>query len=99
MAMAKGQKTSKVQRREERQEELREKLKGLEYLRQIDEAVKTVMDANYTIDPNELQARKFVVDTNFKRLAKVLPDLKQTDLNIDGQLGVLSHEEWLNNLS
>ncbi len=99
MAMKEGQKTTKTARREARQEELREKLQGIEYLRQIDNAVKDVVTAGYQMDANELQARKFVVDTNFKRLAKVLPDLKQTDINFEGSLGIQSHEEWLRKLS
>ena len=71
-----------TKRREQRQEELREKLKGLEYLRQIDDAVSKVIDERYQVDPDELKARKFVVDTNFKRLAKVLPDLKSIEHDV-----------------
>ena len=90
---------TKTERKNQRKEELREKLKGLEYLRQIDNAVNAVVDAKFPPSPEDLAAKKFIVDTNFKRLAKILPDLKQTDLEIQGGLTLSSHEEWLATLS
>jgi len=80
MGMKPGQKTAKIARKEQRQEELREKLKGAHYLSQIDKCVKEVENANYDVSTSELAARKFVVDTNFRRLAKVLPDLKAIEV-------------------
>lgn len=62
-----------------RQEALREQLQASEYLRQINDAVQEVIESRYSIDPNELNARKFVVETNLKRLNKVLPDLKSVE--------------------
>ena len=75
--------TAVAKRRQQRQEELREKFQGLEYIRQISDAVQPVVDARYTgFDSDELAARKFVVDTNFRRLAKILPDLKSIEHDI-----------------
>lgn len=62
-----------------RQEALREQLKAQEYLRQIENAVSEVIAASYAVPADELAARKFVVDTNLKRLNKVLPDLKSVE--------------------
>ena len=71
---------TKTERKNQRKEELREKLQGLEYLRQIDNAVNAVVEAETPPSSEDLAVKKFIVDTNFKRLAKILPDLKQTDL-------------------
>lgn len=90
---------TKTDRKNQRKEELREKLQGLEYLRQIDNAVNEVVNAFKPPSTEDLAAKKFIVDTNFKRLAKILPDLKQTDLEIQGGLTLSSHEEWLETLN
>lgn len=59
-------------RRRARQEELREKLKGLEYIRQLEEIDEKLRAR--TLQKDELDQVKVRIDLNFRRLAKVLPD-------------------------
>lgn len=92
-----GKKIAKSIRKEQRQEELREKLKGDYYIRQIDKCVEEILSADYVIPSDELQARKLVIETNFKRLAKILPDLKAVEMS--GNITMQTHEEWLQSLS
>jgi hypothetical protein len=67
-----------VIRRRQRQEELREKLKGLEYIRQLDQIDEKLQSGDVTKD--ELDVLKVRIDLNFKRLAKILPDEKFTEV-------------------
>jgi len=74
-----------------RKEALREGLKGREYLRQLDNIDKIVSDEWKTLDGPQIQALKLKADLQFRRLAKVLPDLKATELtgNVDQTLTVV----------
>lgn len=86
-------------RRLEAREALRDKFKGVEYIRQIEESYqelckldRTVVEAKntkqapfhiqQTLDKAETRHKiiKTKIDTNFRRLAKVLPDLKSVEL-------------------
>lgn len=83
-----------------RQETLREKFQGTEYLRQITNSYKELENASSSVkkakatkkDPfvvAEVIAKadclvrieKVKIDTNFRRLAKVLPDLKSIEIS------------------
>lgn len=59
-------------RRRFRQEELREKLKGLEYIRQLEVIDQTLQERK--LQKDELDQVKVRIDLNLKRLAKLLPD-------------------------
>jgi HPt (histidine-containing phosphotransfer) domain-containing protein len=77
--MAKGKAgaiTAVIENRRIRQEALREELKAREYLRQIEEIDKRLSKNARTLESGELQALKLRVEIQFRRLAKVLPDVK-----------------------
>ena len=59
---------------------LRDTLKTSEYLRQLDEIANTVNKDYKTLETEQIQALKLLADINFKRLNKVLPDLKSVDV-------------------
>lgn len=68
--------TAVVENRRIRQEALREELKAREYLRQLEEIDKRLSKNARTLESGELQALKLRVEIQFRRLAKVLPDVK-----------------------
>lgn len=96
----------------EQREALRQKFKGVEYLRQIDKGMteldgqktkvsnaKNTADNPYLVQDTQAKADcvtrivKLQMDVNFRRLAKVLPDLKQyefTDQDGNNPLGTLA---------
>lgn len=80
-------------RRKQRQEELREKLQGAEYIRQLDEIDKLLADDPEMPAPklNVLKAR---IDLNMRRLAKLLPDEKYLEV----EANVSTHEQALSEL-
>lgn len=77
-----------------RAEELREKLKAVEYLRQWEDAQKRLVKLSDELRKNrssyvaeevasvraEIAATQAIIDLNAKRLNKLLPDLKSTEL-------------------
>lgn len=62
--------------REQRQEAIRESLKAQEYLRQLETTAKTIQKEWKSMSSEQSSALRLLADINFKRLAKVLPDLK-----------------------
>jgi hypothetical protein len=75
---------------------IRESLQTGEYLRQIEE-VSDVVNAKWDeLSANQIQALKLRADLNFKRLNKVLPDLKSIDMVVDDARG--KHEQMLDML-
>lgn len=65
-------------RRRARQEELREKLKGLEYIRQLEVIDQTLQERK--LQKDELDQVKVRIDLNLKRLAKLLPDERYLEI-------------------
>ena len=70
--------------KQRRRENLREELKAREYLRQLDEVAGDVSENWRTLSSEQVSALRLKSDLNFKRLAKVLPDLKAIELSGDG---------------
>ena len=59
---------------------LRESLKGGEYLRQIEEVCKELGHNWRELSSEQIAALRLKADINFRRLNKVLPDLKQVEV-------------------
>jgi hypothetical protein len=71
-----------------RQDALRNQLHASEYLRQLEE-IDTLLRTEWkTIKVRQQQALRLRVEVNRIRLAKCLPDLKSTDVNISRETGV-----------
>ncbi len=72
-----------------RRDALREELKSREYLNQISKIDKKLQSDEWS---ESLQALKLRVDTNFRLLAKTLPDLKSVSapVHLDGMTGSLT---------
>ena len=64
-----------------RREALREELQAREYLRQIDQVNTDVTEHWQTLSSEQIAALRLKTDINFKRLAKVLQDLKAIELS------------------
>lgn len=81
---------AKTNRRKQRQEELREKLKGLEYIRQLDDIDK-MLEAEPEMPQNKLNTLRVRIDLNFRRLNKILPDEKYVEVEgtFEGEVGVV----------
>lgn len=75
-------------RRQMRQEELREKLRGLEYINQLDRIDQRLQELP---GRDELEVLKVRIDLNFRRLAKLLPDEKFLEI----EASVSNHETAL----
>ena len=86
------------QRRKAAREVMRDRMKGTEYQDQIDndyaellmlsavvDGAKGILDIDNAIRKADCRAKiiKIKLDVNFRRLAKVLPDLKQIELAVD----------------
>ena len=69
-----------TKQRKQRREALREELKAREYLRQLDIIDSELADNWKTLSSENVAALRLKADLNFKRLAKVLPDLKAVEL-------------------
>ena len=67
--------------RQRRRENLREELKAREYLRQLDEVAQEVTENWKSLSSENVSALRLKADINFKRLAKVLPDVKAVELS------------------
>ena len=67
-----------------RREALREELQAREYLRQIDQVNTDVSENWQILSSEQISALRLKSDINFKRLAKVLPDLKAVEISGDG---------------
>jgi len=65
--------------RQRRRAALREELKAREYLRQLDEVASEVTENWKSLSSEQVAALRLKTDLNFKRLAKVLPDLKAVE--------------------
>ncbi len=70
-------------RRKQRQEELREKLQGTQYLIYLEEMDQKLRSGDVTRD--ELDIIKVRIDLNMKRLNKLLPDERY--LEVDAEVG------------
>lgn len=81
-----------AQNRKVRRDALREELQAREYLRQIDEIDRTLQGNWRDLASGELQALKLRADLQFRRLAKVLPDLRLSSerVNVAGLNGSLT---------
>lgn len=64
-----------------RREALREQLKGLEYLRQIERVDQVLQEGWRDMDGDQIAALRLRADLQFRRLAKVLPGLKAVELS------------------
>ena len=67
--------------RQMRRENLREELKAREYLRQLEQVDEIVSENWKTLGATEVAALRLKADINFKRLAKVLPDVKAIEMS------------------
>ena len=76
---------------------LRDKLKAGEYIKQIDEVSTTLQAQWQSLDRDQLSGLKLIADINFKRLNKVLPDLKSIEVNATVD-HTSKHETLLNQL-
>jgi hypothetical protein len=86
------------ERRRVRQEEYREKLsvsQSLVHIEKADEFVRSVVRGEDITEqtPVRLQAAKLTIDTQFRKLAKVLPDLKAVELSSDPDSPVVIRDE------
>lgn len=63
-----------------RREALREELQAREYLRQLQEVDDSLSSNWRVLTSEQVAALRLRTDINFKRLAKVLPDLKAIEL-------------------
>ncbi len=81
-----------AQNRKLRRDALREELKAREYLRQIEEIDGTLQENWRDLASGELQALKLRADLQFRRLAKVLPDLRLSSerVSVEGLSGSLT---------
>lgn len=70
--------------KQRRREALREELKAREYLRQIDQVNDDVTEHWRNLSSEQVSALRLKSDLNFKRLAKVLPDIKAVEYSGDG---------------
>ena len=69
--------------KQRRREALREELQAREYLRQL-ELVDTELTTNWkSLSSENVSALRLKADLNFKRLGKVLPDLKAVEISGD----------------
>ena len=75
-------------RRKQRQEELREKLQGAQYLTQLEEIDSKLQSGQVSKD--ELDIIKVRIDLNMRRLAKLLPDEKfiEIEAELSGELEI-----------
>ena len=64
-----------------RKENLRKELQAREYLRQIENIAVILGESWETISSEQTSALRLKADINFKRLAKVLPDLKAVEVS------------------
>lgn len=62
--------------KQRRRDNLREELQAREYLRQLQEIDKELCDNWKQMKSDSVAALRLRADINFKRLAKVLPDIK-----------------------
>ncbi len=78
-----------TQNRKLRRDALREELKAREYLRQIEEIDQKLQEDEWSAN---LQALKLRADLQFRRLAKVLPDVKSSSerVSVAGMTGSLT---------
>ncbi len=78
-----------AQNRKLRRDALREELKAREYLRQIEEIDQKLQEDEWSAN---LQALKLRADLQFRRLAKVLPDVKSSSerVSVEGMTGSLT---------
>ena len=95
MPMTLGNTDAKIRLRKFRQEEMREKMQGIEYIRQLEEISEELKGmgtgkADREVEKHRLEVLKTRIDLNLKRLRKVLPDEQyiEVDANITGELGV-----------
>ena len=72
--------------KEQRNEALREQLRGFKLIPQIVESANKVEQAAGTMTANEIQAHKFATETRLKLLDKILPSIKSIELK-DGEDG------------
>jgi hypothetical protein len=81
-----------AQTRKLRRDALREELQAREYLRQIDAIDQTLQENWRDLASGELQALKLRADLQFRRLAKVLPDLRLSSqrVSVNGLSGSLT---------
>ena len=68
--------------KKEQQEAIRQKIQAQQCLNQIERAEAMLLDENR--DSNSIQAAKALADIQFKKLTKVLPDLKSIEHTGDG---------------
>ena len=69
--------------KQRRREALREELKAREYLRQLDQVNDQLTENWQVLSSEQVSALRLKTDLNFKRLSKVLPDLKAIELTGD----------------
>ena len=62
---------------------IRETLQASEYLRQLESIANTVNEEWKSLTTEQIQSLKLLADINYKRLNKVLPDLKSIEMRND----------------
>lgn len=66
---------------------LRARINPYDCFGKIDEVSQILQDQWTVLRKNEIDALRLQVDIQFKKLAKMLPDLKNTEMDIKGQDG------------
>lgn len=79
--------------KEQGQNAMRERIKGQQHLNQIIKNVKKLQNLNEKLEPTEVTRLKVACDQHFKILGKILPDIKQTEINVSGAIEHKSVDE------
>lgn len=79
--------TNAAKNRKIRQDSLREQISKRCTFQQVIDNVEKMEKQGAAMEGQELQALKAATDTRLKLLAKYIPDLKQTDIEITGEDG------------
>lgn len=68
------------------QDAMRERIKGQQHINQILKNVKKLQDLDEDLDSTQVTRLKVACDQHFKILGKILPDIKQTEINVSGSV-------------
>jgi len=82
--------TKKALNKKIRQEALREQLCNQGHVQQVIVNVEKLETQGVSMESTELQALKAATDIRLKLISKYLPDLKQAEIEINGELNILS---------
>lgn len=68
-----------------RQEALRDQLSNQKLVEQVVDIAKKIGDLSYDLEKDKIDRLKIAADLNMKLVAKYLPDLRQSDIDIGVQ--------------